>query len=170
MFRQDAEAIGVLLRQDMALGASPPAALSLQDGSAGSCCSPEPLDDDEDALVPLKPAQEVTHQGSPADGAAPDTDDRRSADLQQSAELMMIIPCHHMLFVLEMECYRSANRVGLLGGRGWLACVDAVRRCRTFVRTLQLAPAAVRASCLLTRFHSGTGAAAVAAAGARVAP
>ncbi|XP_043245722.1 endoplasmic reticulum membrane sensor NFE2L1-like [Amphibalanus amphitrite] len=68
MSDEDAEAIEVLLRQDMVLGASPPpsAPPSLEDGSAGSCCSPEPLDDDDDALVPLKPAQEYVSGDWPA--------------------------------------------------------------------------------------------------------
>ena len=63
VFRQDAEAIEVLLRQDIELGAEPgrpvPSPVDLSVGD--SCCSPEPFDtDDGDALVPLKPAQQVT--------------------------------------------------------------------------------------------------------------
>ena len=69
MFLQDAEAIEVLLRQDIDLGArdgDPCRPVPSPEGLPGaslsdSCCSPEPLDgDDGDALVPIKPVQQVT--------------------------------------------------------------------------------------------------------------
>ncbi|KAF0300327.1 hypothetical protein FJT64_027162 [Amphibalanus amphitrite] len=78
----DAEAIEVLLRQDMVLGASrpPSAPPSLEDGSAGSCCSPEPLDDDDDALVPLKPAQEYVAGDWPALEAEQEEEEQRERE------------------------------------------------------------------------------------------
>ena len=115
VFRQDAGAIEVLLRQDIDLGAHgagggceepgrtvpSPADVSAVSLGGSLVCSPEPLHtDDGDSLVPLKPAQQVATHGpdtsgrsAPSRGRSALTRRRPSAELQQTATSSDAIIC-----------------------------------------------------------------------------